>query len=128
MLKLSTAVLSAILAVSFSQLAAAQSANSTSPNNPAATPNIEKDQARDTDRAAVRHGKRSANRSTAGSTAANRRSPNNPAATPDLRKDDSQHGFTNDESRAAGGGTAASRSSPNNPAATPDLKRRQEQR
>jgi hypothetical protein len=124
MLKLSTTVLSAILALSFSQLAAAQSANTTSPNNPAATPNIEKDQARDNDRATVRSGKRSA----AGSSAANRRSPNNPAATPDVRKDDSQHGFTNDTSGAAGGSTAASRSSPNNPAATPDLKRRQEQR
>ena len=122
-MKLLPALFSAILAVSFSSLAAAQSANSTSPNNPAATPNIEKDQARDQDRASVRGGKRSA----AGSSA-NRRSPNNPAATPDLRKDDSQHGFTNDTSRAAGGASAASRSSPNNPAATPDLKRRQEQR
>lgn len=124
MLKLSTAVLSSILAVSFSQLAAAQSANSTSPNNPAATPNIEKDQARDKDRVGVRRGERSSS----GSTAANRRSPNNPAATPDMRKDDSQHGFTNDTSGAAGGSTAASPSSPNNPAATPNLKRRQEQR
>lgn len=124
MLKLSSAVLSAIFAVSFSQLAAAQAATATSPNNPAATPNIEKDQARDKDRASVRSRERSA----AGSTAANRRSPNNPAATPHLRKDDSQHGFTNDTSGAAGGSTAASRSSPNNPAATPDLKRRQEQR
>ena len=123
MLKLSTALLLAILAVSFSQLAAAQAATATSPNNPAATPNIEKDQARDKDRASVRSGKRSA----AGSSA-NRRSPNNPAATPHLRKDDSQHGFTNDTSGAAGGASAASRSSPNNPAAAPDLKRRQEQR
>lgn len=126
MLKLSSAVLSAILAVSFSQLAAAQSPNTTSPNNPAATPDIEKDQARHKgqDRATVRSDERSAS----GSTAPNRRSPNNPAATPHLRKDDSQHGFINDESRAAGGGTAASPSSPNNPAATPDRKRRQEQR
>lgn len=123
MLKLSTAVLSAILAVSFSQLAAAQGATATSPNNPAATPNIEKDQARDENRASARSGERSATGSTA-----NRRSGNNPAATPNLRKDDSQRGFTNDAERAAGGGTAASRSSPNNPAATPDLKRRQEQR
>ena len=124
MLKLSTALLSAILAVSFSQLAAAQAANSTSPNNPAATPNIEKDRARDEDRVGVRHGERSSS----GSTAANRRSPNNPAATPDMRKDDSQHGFTNDTSGAAGGSSAGSPSSPNNPAATPDVKRRQEQR
>ena len=124
MLKLSAAVLSAILAVSFSQLAAAQSANTTSPNNPAATPNIEKDQARHKDRASVGSDKRSA----AGSSAANRRSPNNPAATPDMRKDDSQHGFTNNAEGAAGGSTAASRSSPNNPASAPDLKRRQEQR
>ena len=127
MLKLSTAVLSAIVAVSFSQLAAAQSATTTSPNNPAATPNIEKDQARDQDGTSVRGGKRSATGSTSGSKA-RRGSPNNPAATPDMRKDDSQHGFTNDTSGAAGGSTAASRSSPNNPAATPDLKRRQEQR
>lgn len=125
MLKLPTAVLSAILAVSFSQLAAAQSANTTSPNNPAATPGIEKDQSRDSDRAVYR-GRRSTKESTTGSTAGatapNRGSPNNPAATPNLRKDDSQHGYSNDTSGAG------STSSPNNPAATPDQKRRQEQR
>lgn len=44
-MKLLPALFSAILAVSFSSLAAAQSANSTSPNNPAATPNVDKDRA-----------------------------------------------------------------------------------
>lgn len=121
MLKLSTAVLSAILAVSFSQLAAAQSATATSPNNPAATPDVEKDQARGDEHPAVRSDRRSAT----GATTANRRSADNPAATPDLRKDDSQHGFKND---TAAGGATADRSSPDNPASAPDQKRKQEQR
>lgn len=121
MLKLSAAVFSGILAISFSQLAAAQASTATSPNNPAATPGVEKDQARDHKRS----GTRMERRSSAGTTAPNRRSPNNPAATPNIRKDYSQMGTSTD--RAAGGATA-NRSSPNNPAAAPDLPRKQEQR
>lgn len=120
MLKLSTAVLSGILAISFSQLAAAQASTANSPNNPAAT-GVEKDQTRHHNRANTRLERRSS----AGTTAPNRRSPNNPAATPDIRKDDSQMGTSTGN---AAGGATANRSSPNNPAAAPDLPRKQEQR
>src|SRR5689334_6947475 len=119
MLKLSTVLFSGILAISFSQLAAAQASTANSPNNPAAT-GVEKDQTRDQDRAHSRTDRRSS----AGATTPNRRSPNNPAATPNIRRDDSQMGPATD--RAAGGATA-DRSSPNNPAASPDLPRKQEQ-
>lgn len=120
MSKLSTAVLAGVLAISFSQLAAAQGGTATSPNNPAATPGVEKDQARDKDRV----GTRSDKRSSAGSTSANRRSGNNPAATPNVQKDDSQRGYVNN----AASGATTDRVSPNNPASAPDTSRKQEQR
>ena len=121
MSKLPAAVLTAILAVSFSQLAAGQPANATSPNNPAATPDHKQIQ-RPYNSQRVHLSNRTLSSTTGETADPNRRSPNNPAATPDLRKEDSQHGFVNDNS------TAGSTSSPNNPAATPDQKRRQEQR